>query len=128
MPRSRTPRSIRSAGGPSPIACLAMREPRGAGAYRSEPARLATLEAREHLIRKRRIEIPGDPDLALQQTQFLFLHGCRDGTEPRHGLAGLGDDALLAGGDLLDDEGEVSLRLMDIEHFWHGAASDKLSL
>ena len=86
----------------------------------SNTLKLASLELGEKLTGEGRIEVIGYPDLALEETELLRLYGRGDRAQPRHRLAGFGDDDLASGRDIVDDAREMGLRLVNVVDFGHG--------
>src|SRR4051812_22875735 len=86
----------------------------------SSSTRISTpFEGVDYVIRQRRIEIRRNTHLAFEKPKFLFRGSRTQRRELGHGPAGLRDDDLLTGGDLVDDSRQVRLRLMDIYDLSH---------
>src|ERR1700731_1032380 len=121
MRRSQTLRSNRSAAWPSSRALTESPAPKAADAYRATPARLAPFKQAQHGVVQRHVEVVGDLDSALQQTETLFPHGSGDRAQPRHRLASFGNDNFGTGRNHIDKAREVRLRLVDIDRVCHRA-------
>src|ERR1700728_1162767 len=94
MRRSHTLHSNQSAAWPSWKALMESLTPKAADAYRAAPARLTPFKQAEHGVVQRHVEVVGDLDSPLQQSEMLFPGGGGDRAQPRHRLA------LPGGGDL----------------------------
>src|ERR1700678_1106075 len=119
MRRSHTPHSNQSAAWPSWKALMESLTPKAADAYRAAPARLTPFKLAQHGVVQRHVEVVGDLDSPLQQSEMLFPDGSGDRAQPRHRLACLGDDDFGTSRNLIDKAREVRLRLVDVDRVCH---------
>src|SRR2546428_1589911 len=104
-------------GAASVAAAVSERRPEAATIHSQHcvSSRIFTFEPGEETLGKWSIEIVGDEHTTVVQAQHSCSWGLADGHQSRDGLAGSGDDDLLAPGDPCEQTGEVGLRLVNVD-------------
>jgi hypothetical protein len=82
----------------------------------------AAIESFEQVVRERGIEVVGDPHSPPVKAHGAGFHLRHDGDETGDGDAGAGDGYFLSGGHALQEAGEMSFGLMDVD--FHKATVD----